>query len=91
MPGMRCVAPTRGVLRDAADRAAARPDRRRLREGAAARDRRAVRQCRIRLRPARGQERFLRIVFLAPLDELTEIYDLMAAFTADYLRDYGRR
>jgi alanine-synthesizing transaminase len=29
---------------------------------------------------------FLRIVFLAPLDELSEIYDLMAAFTADYLR-----
>ncbi len=28
---------------------------------------------------------FLRIVFLAPLDELTEIYDLMAAFTAQYL------
>jgi alanine-synthesizing transaminase len=28
---------------------------------------------------------FLRIVFLAPLDELTEIYDLMASFTADYL------
>jgi alanine-synthesizing transaminase len=28
---------------------------------------------------------FLRIVFLAPLDELGEIYDLMAGFTADYL------
>ncbi len=28
---------------------------------------------------------FLRIVFLAPLDELTEIYDLMASFTAHYL------
>jgi alanine-synthesizing transaminase len=28
---------------------------------------------------------FLRIVFLAPLDELSEIYDLMATFTADYL------
>ena len=28
---------------------------------------------------------FLRIVFLAPLDELNEIYDLMAAFTAQYL------
>ena len=28
---------------------------------------------------------FLRIVFLAPLEELTEIYDLMASFTADYL------
>jgi len=24
-------------------------------------------------------------VFLAPLDELSEIYDLMAAFTAQYL------
>jgi hypothetical protein len=24
-------------------------------------------------------------VFLAPPDELSEIYDLMAAFTADYL------
>jgi hypothetical protein len=24
-------------------------------------------------------------VFLAPLDELTEIYDLMATFTASYL------
>jgi alanine-synthesizing transaminase len=30
-------------------------------------------------------EGFLRIVFLAPLDELNEIYDLMAAFTAQYL------
>jgi alanine-synthesizing transaminase len=29
---------------------------------------------------------FLRIVFLAPLDELGEIYDLMASFTASYLR-----
>ena len=29
---------------------------------------------------------FLRIVFLAPLDELRDIYDLMAGFTADYLR-----
>jgi alanine-synthesizing transaminase len=29
---------------------------------------------------------FLRIVFLAPLDELAEIYDLMAAFTASFLR-----
>jgi alanine-synthesizing transaminase len=28
---------------------------------------------------------FLRIVFLAPLDELNEIYDLMATFTAQYL------
>lgn len=28
---------------------------------------------------------FFRIVFLAPLDELKEIYDLMAAFTAQYL------
>jgi alanine-synthesizing transaminase len=28
---------------------------------------------------------FLRIVFLAPLDELTDIYDLMAGFTAEYL------
>ena len=28
---------------------------------------------------------FLRIVFLAPLDELREIYDLMATFTAQYL------
>jgi alanine-synthesizing transaminase len=28
---------------------------------------------------------FLRIVFLAPLDELAEIYDLMADFTAQYL------
>jgi alanine-synthesizing transaminase len=32
------------------------------------------------------EEGFLRIVFLAPLDELSEIYDLMAAFTADYIR-----
>ena len=32
-----------------------------------------------------AEDGFLRIVFLAPLDELTEIYDLMAAFTADYL------
>jgi len=29
---------------------------------------------------------FLRIVFLASLEELAEIYDLMAAFTADFLR-----
>jgi alanine-synthesizing transaminase len=33
-----------------------------------------------------AEEGFLRIVFLAPLDELNEIYDLMAAFTAQYLR-----
>ena len=32
-----------------------------------------------------AEEGFLRIVFLAPLDELTEIYDLMATFTAQYL------
>jgi alanine-synthesizing transaminase len=29
---------------------------------------------------------FFRVVFLAPLDELTEIYDLMARFTAEYLQ-----
>jgi alanine-synthesizing transaminase len=29
---------------------------------------------------------FVRIVFLAPPDELAEIYDLMARFTADYLQ-----
>ena len=33
-----------------------------------------------------ADEGFLRIVFLAPLDELREIYDLMASFTASYLR-----
>jgi alanine-synthesizing transaminase len=32
-----------------------------------------------------AEEGFLRVVFLAPLDELTEIFDLMAAFTAQYL------
>ena len=32
------------------------------------------------------EDGFLRIVFLAPLDELSEIYDLMAAFTAQYLQ-----
>ena len=32
------------------------------------------------------EQGFLRIVFLAPLDELNEIYDLMAAFTAQYLQ-----
>jgi alanine-synthesizing transaminase len=32
-----------------------------------------------------AHEGFLRIVFLASLDELNEIYDLMAAFTAQYL------
>jgi aspartate/methionine/tyrosine aminotransferase len=32
-----------------------------------------------------AEEGFLRIVFLAPLDELTEIYDLMAQFTVQYL------
>ena len=31
------------------------------------------------------EDGFLRIVFLAPLDELREIYDLMAGFTANYL------
>ena len=31
------------------------------------------------------QDGFLRIVFLAPLDELGEIYDLMERFTADYV------
>ena len=51
MPGVTLRRADRGVLRDAADRAAARAHRRRLREGAAARDRRAVR-LRIRLRPA---------------------------------------
>jgi alanine-synthesizing transaminase len=30
---------------------------------------------------------FLRIVFLAPLDELGEIYDLMATFTSEYLHE----
>ena len=29
---------------------------------------------------------YLRIVFLASPDELREIYGMMAAFTADYLR-----
>jgi len=33
-----------------------------------------------------ADEGFLRIVFLAPLDELTEIYDLMAGFTAQYVQ-----
>jgi alanine-synthesizing transaminase len=33
-----------------------------------------------------AEDGFLRIVFLAPVDELTEIYDLMARFTADYLQ-----
>ena len=32
-----------------------------------------------------AQQGFLRIVFLAPLEELTEIYDLMAQFNADYV------
>ena len=32
-----------------------------------------------------AEEGFLRIVFLASLSELTEIYDLMAAFTAQYI------
>jgi alanine-synthesizing transaminase len=32
-----------------------------------------------------AEQGFLRIVFLASLDELTEIYDLMGRFTADYL------
>jgi alanine-synthesizing transaminase len=32
-----------------------------------------------------AEQGFLRIVFLAPLDELREIYDLMAEFTAGYL------
>jgi len=33
-----------------------------------------------------AEEGFLRIVYLAPLDELREIYDLMAAFTAQYVK-----
>jgi aspartate/methionine/tyrosine aminotransferase len=32
-----------------------------------------------------AEDGFLRIVFLAPLDELAGIYDKMAAFTAQYL------
>jgi alanine-synthesizing transaminase len=32
-----------------------------------------------------ADEGYLRIVFLAPLNELTEIYDLMSIFTAQYL------
>ena len=83
MPGVTCVDADRGVLRDAA-------------RGAAAGDaptRTTSRRCCTRpaccastdpasaCRPKTG---FLRIVFLAPLDELREIYDLMAAFTAGY-------
>jgi alanine-synthesizing transaminase len=34
-----------------------------------------------------ADEGFLRIVFLAPLDELGDIYDLMAGFTAEFLRE----
>lgn len=34
-----------------------------------------------------AEQGFLRIVFLAPLDELTEIYDLMAEFTAGYFTE----
>jgi alanine-synthesizing transaminase len=34
-----------------------------------------------------AEEGFLRIVFLAPLDELADIYDLMAGFTAQYLQE----
>jgi alanine-synthesizing transaminase len=33
-----------------------------------------------------AEDGFLRVVFLAPLDELNEIYDLMAGFTAQYLQ-----
>jgi alanine-synthesizing transaminase len=33
-----------------------------------------------------AEDGFLRIVFLAPIDELNDIYDLMAAFTAQYLQ-----
>jgi len=32
-----------------------------------------------------AQQGFLRIVFLAPLEELSEIYDLMAQFNASYV------
>jgi aspartate/methionine/tyrosine aminotransferase len=32
-----------------------------------------------------AEEGFLRIVFLAPLTSWSEIYDLMAGFTAQYL------
>jgi aspartate/methionine/tyrosine aminotransferase len=33
-----------------------------------------------------AEDGFLRIVFLAPLDELSTIYDLMADFTAHYVK-----
>jgi alanine-synthesizing transaminase len=33
-----------------------------------------------------AEQGFVRIVFLAPLDELRTVYDLMAEFTAEYLR-----
>jgi aspartate/methionine/tyrosine aminotransferase len=33
-----------------------------------------------------AEDGFLRIVFLAPVEELRRVYALMAAFTADYLR-----
>jgi aspartate/methionine/tyrosine aminotransferase len=33
-----------------------------------------------------AEDGFFRIVYLAPLDELTAIYDLMARFTAEYLQ-----
>ena len=36
-----------------------------------------------------AEDGFLRIVFLAPLDELSAIYDLMATFTAQYLKSSG--
>jgi aspartate/methionine/tyrosine aminotransferase len=37
-----------------------------------------------------AEEGFLRIVFLAPLAELTEIYDLMEGFTSEYLANPTR-
>ncbi len=36
-----------------------------------------------------ASEGYLRVVFLASPAELGEIYDLMGAFTADYLADNG--
>ena len=32
------------------------------------------------------EDGFFRVVFLAPLDELREVYRLVGAFTADYLK-----
>ena len=82
MPGMTCDLPTAGFYAMPKVDAAAGQHRPGLRPRPAARDRRPV-----RLRSGFGmpaEDGFFRIVFLASPEELDEIYDLMADFTARF-------